>query len=175
MALISSANPPKRERIPGLLDSNIMVLIHTLNSFESNDIPIVDFADDFLTLNRLHGKVISRCGIDFYWSCGVCGASKHGDPRPDLLLRQVSHLDMFWENAKEIYSNQLPQMKSRPFEKYLASLDETRNGKAIKKELGNKSRKKAGLWNSNQIQMLLQTKMEPLKVWMLTLGTYLRR
>ena len=90
MSPISSANPHKRVRIPALLDDNIMVLIYIPEYFESNSVSIVDFADDFVTLNRLHGTVVSRSDVEFYWSFGVRGASKHGDPRQEFLLGQVS-------------------------------------------------------------------------------------
>lgn len=90
MSPIPSVNPPKRVKIPGLLDDNIMVLIYTPEHFESNSVSIVNFADDFVTLNRLHGTVVSRSDVEFYWSFGVRGASKHGDPRQEFLLGQVS-------------------------------------------------------------------------------------
>ena len=90
MSPISSANPHKRVRIPGLLDDNIMVLIYTPEYFESNIVSIVNFANNFVTLNRLHGTVVSRSNVEFYWSFGVCGASKRGDPLQEFLLGQVS-------------------------------------------------------------------------------------
>ena len=96
MAPITSANPPKRMKIPGLLDGNIMVLIYTPDYFESDSVTVLDFADDFMTLNRLHGMVVSRFDIEFYWSFGVRGAYKHGDPRQDFLLGQVDYLNKCW-------------------------------------------------------------------------------
>lgn len=83
-------------KIPGLLDGNIMVLIYTPDYFESDSVTVLDFADDFMTLNRLHGMVVSRFDIEFYWSFGVRGAYKHGDPRQDFLLGQVDYLNKCW-------------------------------------------------------------------------------
>lgn len=96
MAPISSANPSKHVRIPGLLDGNIMVLIYTPDYFESDSVTIMDFADDFLTLNRLHGTVVSRLDIEFYWSFGVRGAFKHSDPRQEFFLEQVYYPFKCW-------------------------------------------------------------------------------
>ena len=70
-----------------------MVLIYTPDYFKSDSVTIVEFADDFLAVNRLHGKVVSRFDIEFYWSIGVRAAFEHDDPRRGSLLRQVSHFD----------------------------------------------------------------------------------
>lgn len=112
-----------------------MVLIYTSDYFESGNVTIVDFANDFLTLNRLHGMVVSRLDVEFYWSYGVRNAFKHGNSRQEELLRQVSDLDGWVEYLQGMETDSVRQVKSSSFEEYLGSLDGTMNGSALKKEV----------------------------------------
>lgn len=50
--------------------------MYTLDCFESDNVTIVDFADKIMTLNRIHGLVVRRFNIEFYWSFRVLEAYK---------------------------------------------------------------------------------------------------